>query len=276
MAVFGTLNGVAVLFALRLFEKSLSSIRPVVRVEEDRWDTVRGELVGQATSPIYWVIVFFWLAFSFYSEFVAGTGWYTVDVTYRQPQLIAVYGYLYQGIAGCLLGGMLMGMLPVNLNIALWKLTTRYEFSDEIITRRGKSLFNGVKNLVILNTLMLVVSTGIAMSLWMRVLPLAPIVGSLAEFIPTVLVPVLLFHFPLARAKESRLGMLGDGFDAIVGKADGASFGEFIKLQGLMREEDIVTEASTWLVDLRALIELVAVTFVHLAITQILAILLRI
>ena len=31
----------------------------------------------------------------------------------------ALYGYVYQGISGCLLGGMLMGILPIDLNFIL-------------------------------------------------------------------------------------------------------------------------------------------------------------
>jgi len=47
-----------------------------------------------------------------------------------------------------------------------------------------------------------------------------------------------------------------------------ASFGDGIRFQGLLREEERVSKESTWLVDLRAVVELVGVTLMHLIITQ--------
>jgi hypothetical protein len=276
MAAFGALNGSAIFITVRYFRKSLGSIRPLMTVGDDEWGALQERLVGQVTSPIYWVLVVFWLAFSFYSEFVRGSGWFSIGVAYSRPELMAVYAYLYQGFSGCLLGGMLMGMLPVNLSLAFWRLVSKGAFSDEIITARGKAFFGGIKNLIIVDTGLLVVSTGIAMSLWMEVVPLAPVVGSLAEFIPTAVIPHVLFHVSLAGAKERRLDGLGLRAESLLGNASEASLGDIIRFQGLLRDEDRVSGESTWLVDLGAVIELVAVTFVHLLITQGLAILLNI
>jgi hypothetical protein len=268
MAAFGALNGNAIFITLRYFKKSLKSIKPLIVIEPDKWDTLQQRLLRQVTSPIYWIPVLFWLTFSYYSEFIRGSGWFSIGVTYSHPELISVYGYLYQGISGCILGGMLMGMLPINLSLAFWKLTSQNAFSDEIITRRGKYLFGDMKNLVIINTAMLIVSTGIAMSLWVEVLPLAPVVGSLAEFIPTAMVPHVFFHELLAKAKEKKLSELEFSIETLLNNTSEASFGDGIRFQGLLREEDKVSSESTWLVDLRAVIELVGVTFLHLIITQ--------
>jgi hypothetical protein len=125
-----------------------------------------------------------------------------------------------------------------------------------------------MKDLVIADTALLVVSTGIAMSLWMEVLPLAPVLGSLAEFIPTAIIPHILFHSPLAKAKEKKLGELESSIDALLSKTSEASFGDGIRFQALLREEEKVSRESTWLVDLRAVVELIGVTFAHLIITQ--------
>jgi hypothetical protein len=267
MAVFGSLNGTAVFFALRLFRRSCLSIKPLLNIGSDTSDALQQDLQRRATFPIYWMPVIFWLAFSFYHSFILGTGWWTIDTVYAQPRLIAAYGYLYQGVSGCLLGGILMGMLPINLNLAFWKLSSQ-AYSDNIITWKGKSYFEPLKRLVILNTAMLVISTGIALSLWMEVLPLAPIIGSLAEFIPTAIFPHYLFHILLARAKDKKLSELEEHITSVLTIETNASVGDLIRFEGLLREEEQIRHETTWLIDLHAIVELVAVTFMHIIIVE--------
>lgn len=172
MAVFGWLNGCAVILATRLFMNSLDSARPLLKTDPSGWKRFEQELSKTITYPFYWIPVLFWFAFSFYYD-IRGSGWWNIHTTYSQPLVIATYGYIYQGISGCLLGGMLMGILPINLSIAFWKLTSQHAYYEDIITERGKSCFRPLKRLIILNTAMLVISTGVAMSLWVEILPLA-------------------------------------------------------------------------------------------------------
>jgi len=275
MAVFGSLNGTAVLFSLGLFRRSLVSIRPLLKLEDEAWNSLQQDLLKRLVFPIYWIPVVFWLFFSGYHAFVLGSGWWTIGTCYAQPQLIAAYGYLYQGIAGCLLGGMLMGILPINLNLALWKLASQKGFSENIITRKGKSSFKAMKSLVILNTAMLVVSTGIAMSLWIEVLAPAPIIGSLAELIPTAVIPHYLFHGLLVQAKDRKLRDIEQDIAKTLKMGIEASIRDLIRFEASLREEEQITPETTWLVDLHAVFELLAVTFLHVIIVESLAIVLH-
>jgi len=268
MAVFGTFNGIAIFLVLRLFRRSLASVKPLLMMEPDAWTASQQDLLKQVTYPVYWIPVAFWLAFSFYHSFILGSGWWTIGTVYEQPRIVAAYGYIYQGIAGCLLGGMLMGMLPINLNLAFWKLSSPRMYSDNCVTRKGKSCFRSLKNLIILNTATLVVSTGIAMSLWMEVLPLAPVVGSFAELIPAAVLPNYLFHNLLARSKDKKLGELEGDLADVSGIKENASIRDLIRFEVLSREEEKTRHETTWLVDLHAVIELMAVSLVHVIIIE--------
>jgi hypothetical protein len=123
---------------------------------------------------------------------------------------------------------------------------------------------------------MMVASTGIAMSLWVEVLPLAPVIGSLLELIPTAFVPHYLFHTLLVRVKERKISQIERQITGIVEDEADASLRDLIRLEGLLRVEAHIRRETAWLVDIKIFFALLAATFMKICLIEVLSILLSI
>jgi hypothetical protein len=269
MAVFGFLNGLSVLYAVRNFQEALDSTKPLLRIEENEWLDVKNELVNKTTSPTYWVIIVFWLFFSYYHLISTGSGWWSIGTVYHHPEIMSLYGYVYQGISGCFLGGMQIGVVSINLNRAYRSIATQEFYTSDIITKRGKSLFKPVKRFIFLNTALTLILIAIGMSIWIEVyLPISTAASLIMMFIPTVIIPHYFFHDILSKAKEEKLEKLNQDITSIMEGERDVSIRELIRFEGLLREEDRLEHESAWFFDLHGVLELLAVTIIHVILIE--------
>jgi len=210
---------------LNILESSLDTIEDYIVLRKEEWQEFKKKVLDKASSKLFLIVFTFWMTYSFYHIFILNGVWWKTN--YNSQLIINIYGYLAQGINGCLLGGIFMTLVSIDLNRAIRTLHKHKVFSKEIITEKGKKKLSGFKKLILTATIAAAIVSAIAISIWSPLILYTPIIGSLIMILPTAVYPHYIFYKILSKAKEEKIETLEEDIKNIP-SSDKATIGDLI------------------------------------------------
>ena len=255
LCLFGYVSGTFTMLLVDTLNASLTDVEEYAEAGSIEWGDFKRRVEEKVLrNRAYWLVFLFWMTYSFYSIFVSRVTWWRQD--YTGQLLMDVYGYLMQGLNGCFLGGIFMTLVSLTLNLAYREILSHRVFSSEIVMPRGKRRLSRFKKLVLIETFAAAVASALAISIWSKAAPYTPIIGSLIMVLPTAVYPHYIFYRILSEAREEKLSLVESRIEELPEGRE-ADIGSLVLLGKLSIELGRVERAKPWLVDLKALLQLI-------------------
>ena len=277
-------TGVALFYTLRKFDSSVDRLKEVVELSEDKLSEEKRRLRGSVTVPVYWIPVALLLAWYLSRFSIVGGGFldwggyhshWVWWATYNSPHLFNVY-YQIMCLPWFLVSAIYLCVVAVGLNLAYARLCLRTRFRDRELLTRGTRVFNGFGHLTMVTFACLVVASLSYLYLWspvkphlwtLSVMPTGAIY-LLAMALPAALLPHYFFYRLLSRAKTAELNWLESEMRAVSRDPAISQRKREQRLREFGQERLIVESARTSLLNIRIVVEFVAVSIAHLGLMQ--------